>query len=103
MKAAATKVEAAVVEAAEVEATVEMTALATMAAEKQHRWAVVVVATAMMNCAQIGQQRGGCTIVLSAAMCRKSSEGALENEGEVEGRTKPKSKQRSSSKEDLAD
>ena len=103
MKAAATKVEAAAVETAEVEATVETTALAAMAAEKQHRWTVVVVAATMTNCAQIGRQRGGCTIVLAAAMCRKSSEGALENEGEVKGRTKPKPKQRSSSKEELAD
>lgn len=103
MKAAATKVEVAAVEAAEVEATMKMTALAAMAAEKQHRWTVVVVAAAMTNCAQIGQQRGECIILLAAAMCRKGSEGALENEGEVKGRTKPKSKQWSSSKEDLAD
>ena len=81
-----------------------MTAPAAMAAEEQHRWTVVVVAAVTMNwLSKIGQQRGECTIRL-ADMCRKGSEGALDNEGKVKGEveSKLKSKQRSSSKRRLS-
>ena len=62
MKAAATKVEAAAVETAEVEATVETTALAAMAAEKQHKWTVVVVAAVLSDlCHWEDSLGGGCT------------------------------------------